>query len=307
MHTQIRRAYAAALGFACIIGFSFMFVKLALEAADPLNTLAHRFTFAFASASVALLIARRRLRFGAKDLVTIGLLSLFYPFLFFAFQTFGLMHTTSVEAGIIHATVPIITMVLASLFLKERTSWQQKAFTLLSVAGVISIFLIKGVSLSSSSMTGIALILLSALASAIYTVWARQVTRQYHLLELTFVMTLIGFISFHAMSVIRHVSQGTLNHYFDPFASPSFTWSMLYLGILSSMGSLLLSNYALTKMKASNLSVFNNLATVITLIAGTIVLHERLAYYHIIGAAMVIVGLVGASLYGQRRQCAKAK
>lgn len=296
------RAYTAAVLYAFIIGFSFLFVKLALEAASPLDTLAHRFTVSFAGFSVALLIVRRRVQLRAKELVKIGLLSLFYPFLFFTFQTYGLVYTTSSEAGIIHATVPILTMVLASWFLKERSTWLQKLFTLLSVAGVVSIFALKGVQLEAAGTRGIVLLLLSALSSAVYSVGARKLLKQkLHLLDITFVMNLIGFLLFNGMAVVRHASQGTLQHYFDPFAVPAFIGAILYLGILSSTGSLLLSNYALTHMKASNLSVFNNLATLITLLGGVAILHEQLANYHLLGAAMVLAGVIGVSFSGRRK------
>ncbi|MFD0710921.1 DMT family transporter [Paenibacillus sp. GCM10027626] len=293
------RAYAAALLYAFIIGFSFMFVKLALSASHPLDTLAHRFTISLLAAAAALFITGRRIRFDLKGLLAIIPAALFYPFLFFAFQTFGLVYTTSAEAGIIHALVPIFTMVLATIFLKERSTWIQKLFTLLTVAGVVFIFVMKGVQLNASSLLGVALVLLSAISSAAYSVLARKLTQQYHLLDITFIMSLIGFISFNLISVARHTVEGTLTHYFDPFTSPSFIWAMVYLGLFSSLGSSLLSNYALSKIEASKMSLFNNVGTIITMFGGAVFLNEELAYYHLVGAVMVIGGIIGAAFSKQ--------
>ncbi|EFU43757.1 hypothetical protein PVOR_01030 [Paenibacillus vortex V453] len=298
------RAYAAALGYTVIIGFSFMFVKMALIVSNPLDTLAHRFTLSFIAAALALLIARRRVPLHLKRLLVIVPLAIFYPFLFFTLQTFGLVYTSSAEAGIIHATVPIFTMLLASLFLKERSGWAQKLFTVLSVTGIISIFVLKGVSFEASSMLGIVLILLSALSNAIYSVMARKLTQKQPVLDITFIMTLIGFVLFNLMSVVQHAAQGTLMQYFDPFAHPSFVWAVLYLGVLSSLGTSLLSNYALSQLEASRMSIFNNLATVITIIGGVFFLNEQLAYYHFIGAGLVIIGVIGASFAGRSKRAA---
>lgn len=298
-NTQMRRAYAAAVLYALIIGFSFMFVKMALTASSPMDTLAHRFTISLAAISAVLLITRRRVQFSWKGLLLVLPLAVFYPVLFFVLQTYGLVYTTSAEAGIIHAAAPIFTMMLAALFLKERSTGLQKLFTLLSVAGVIFMFLMKGVRLESASALGIVLVLLSAISSAAYSVLARKLTQQYHVLDITFLMTLIGFVSFNLISIVTHTAEGSLPGYFEPFGSPTFVGAVLYLGIMSSMGSSLLSNYALSKMEASKMSIFNNVATVITLFGGVVFLHEQLAYYHFIGAAMVIAGVIGVGLAGR--------
>ena len=42
-----KKAYFAAILYAIIIGFSFIFTKISLMEASPLDTLAHRFTMAF--------------------------------------------------------------------------------------------------------------------------------------------------------------------------------------------------------------------------------------------------------------------
>jgi drug/metabolite transporter (DMT)-like permease len=52
----------------------------------------------------------------------------------------------------------------------------------------------------------------------------------------------------------------------------------------------------LSKIEASKMSVFGNLATLISMIAGVIFLQEQLEYYHIIGAIMIIAGILGTNL-----------
>ena len=192
-------AYLAAFINALIIGFSFLFVKLALTVTDPLNILAHRFTVAFVAASIPVIFGWTRLHITFKDILPILPLSLFYPVMFFTFQTFGLQYISSSEAGIITAVIPIFTMILASLFLKEYSSLQQKASLLLSVSGVIYIFVMKGINFKSASFSGTILILLSALSSAGYNVLARKFTKKYKVLDLTYMMSFIGFLSFHIL------------------------------------------------------------------------------------------------------------
>ncbi|NLJ99166.1 MAG: hypothetical protein GX320_07885 [Tissierellia bacterium] len=43
------------------------------------------------------------------------------------------------------------------------------------------------------------------------------------------------------------------------------------------------------------MSVFSNLGTVISIIAGAVFLKEEIFYYHIIGSILIIGGVIGAN------------
>lgn len=305
--TQTKKAYAAAILYTCIIGFSFMFVKLTFTSTGPLDTLAHRFTVSFLTASIPVIFGLIKLNITFKNMLTILPVAILYPALFFTFQAFGLVYTSSSEAGIIQATIPIFTMVCASYFLKERTTIWQKISLLLSVSGVIYIFMMKGFGSHTPSFTGVILILLSALSSAGYNVLARKMTKQFRLIDVTYMMTIIGFICFNTLSIGNHIAAGTIHLYFQPFTSSLFLVSILYLGILSSLLTAFLSNYALSIVEASKMSVFSNVSTLITMFVGVIFLQEELAYYHIIGAIMIILGVLGTNFLDAKFVSAKKK
>lgn len=298
MDISKQKAYFAAIAYACIIGFSFLFVKVALESANPIDLLAHRFTVSFAAALLLYPFLRKKIRLSIRwhDLIYIVPFSLLYPVLFFAFQVWGLMYTSSSEAGIIQAMIPILTMALAACFLKERATWTQVLFTILSVSGVMLLFVMKGIDVKDSHMIGYVLILLSALSSSAYSVFARVITRRFHVIELTFVMTFFGFVFFNAVALIRHSANDTLPQFFSPFTHSSFVWSMIFLGILSSLLTAYLSNYALSHLEAAKVSIFNNLSAFITIAAGVLILHETIDIYHIIGGVLVIGGVIGGNV-----------
>ncbi|TQR30384.1 DMT family transporter [Brevibacillus brevis] len=297
-----QKAILAALLNAGITGLSFLFLKMALAVTNPVDTLAHRFTVAFIVASIPIAFGWIKLSIKPKDMLTIIPLAMLYPILFFTLQAFGLVYTTSSEAGIIQATVPIFTMVMAAFFLGESSTWLQKLSTLLSVGGVVYIFAMKGLGVSSGSGSSIGtiLILLSAFSLAGYSVLARKMTKSFHYIDMTYMVALLGFLFFNGWSVIRHSAEGTLSTYFAPFASSAFIISIVFLGILSSLMTSFMTNFALSKMEASKLSVFNNLSTLVTIVAGVIFLQEQLAYYHLIGAVMIIIGVIGTNFLGAK-------
>lgn len=301
-----RTAYTAVVLYAAVIGFSFIFVKFALTSASPLDTLAHRFTISLAAAAIPVCFGWIRLTIRPRQLLSVLPLALFYPVLFFTFQTFGLAYTSSSEAGIVQAIVPAFTMVMAVILLKERPGIWQKLSVVLSIAGVIYIFVMKGARFEAASIAGIALMALAALSLAGYGVLARKMAQSFPVTDMTFMMSLIGFIAFNTMSVARHVSEGTLSTYFQPFGSPLFAMSILYLGVMSSLISSFLSNYALSRLEAYKVSAFNNLATLIMVMAGVVVLKERLEVYHIVGGVLIVAGVLGTNLLGTGKRGLKA-
>jgi len=71
----------------------------------------------------------------------------------------------------------------------------------------------------------------------------------------------------------------------------------LYLGILSSVVAYFLANYTLSKIEASRSAVFANISTIVSIVAGVVVLHESFQVYHVIGSIMILVGVWGTNYY----------
>ncbi|KAA6449505.1 DMT family transporter [Bacillus swezeyi] len=301
-----KSAYLAALLYAFIIGFSFFFIKLALTTAEPVDILAHRFTIAFLAALLPLLFGWVNIRLRFKDVLVILPLALFYPVMFFAFQVFGLVYTSSSEAGIIQAAIPIFTMILASYVLKERFTKRQFFFTVLSAAGVACIFFMKNADAGGSDLRGAALILLSALSSAGYSVLARKMTRSFSSLEITYVTICAGFLFFNGIAGVEHMANGTLTGFFTPYTDPVFLLAILYLGVLSSLATSFLSNYALSKIEAAKISMFNHLATLVTILAGILWLGETLEWFHFLGSVMIITGIIGTTVIQSKKKYANS-
>lgn len=296
-----RNAYIAAIIYAMIIGLSFLFVKQTLTVATPLDTLAHRFSIAWIAATLWLLVTKQSVRVTKQDVRMIAPLAVLYPALFFAFQVFGLLYSSSSEAGIILATVPIFTLVFAGLVLKETSTRGQKVAIGLSVAGVIYILYMNGAGTGQNgSILGSGLLVLSAVVASLYNVLARKLTRRYALFTLTYVMTFFGFITFNLLALANHLIRGTVNQFFQPFLHVDFVLAALYLGVLSSLVTSYLSNFALSQLHASQMSVFSNLATLITVLAGIVFLQEAFHYYHAIGACTIIAGIIGVNYLAKR-------
>lgn len=237
-----KKVYLAATLYAVITGLSFLFGKIALQTTNPIDLLAYRFTASFVVILISVLLKWVNLKYSKESIIKILPLALLYPLLFFGFQTFGLQYASSSEAGILLAVAPVFTMILATYFLKEETTLLQKLSVVLSVVGVIYITLKKGADFELGNLKGIILLVLSALSMSGYSVMARDLTKDFSSIELSYMMNIISFICFNILSLGKHLLSGTLSIYFAPLLSLSFIIAIIYLGVLSSLGTSLLTN-----------------------------------------------------------------
>lgn len=304
--SDLKLAYFFALLHTLITGLSFLFTKTALKFASPIDVLAFRFSASIIALMIPVVLKRIHLDYAGKNLLQVCSLGFLYPIAFFFFQTVGLVYATSSEGGIFQAVTPIFTMILAGIILKEKTTAYQKVSILLSVAGVVYIFIMKGASLDFTEVLGISLLLLSSIASAGYHVLTRITLRQFSIIEVSFVMTLLGFVFFNVVAIISHMVNGTLNQFLTPLQNFQFVISILYLGILSSLITSLLNNFILKRIEAAKVSVFGNLRTVVTIFAGVYFLKEQLFSYHMIGSLMIILGVLGTNYAGRDSQNRKS-
>lgn len=61
-----------------------------------------------------------------------------------------------------------------------------------------------------------------------------------------------------------------------------------------------MTNYILSKIEASKMSVFANLGTVITIVAGAVILKENIYYYHVIGSVLIVAGVLGTNFLDKK-------
>lgn len=294
---SIFKVYLAAILYSCIIGFSFVFTKYALEFNNPIDILGHRFLASAIGLIIFLKFKNIDLNLNKSDILKILPLAIVYPLLFFTLQTFGLKHSTSSEGGILLATAPIFTLILSEIFLKEKTTLVQKLSVLLSVSGVVFIFYMKstGSQAFEKNILGIVLLTLTAVCFAVYSVLARNFSKKYSNIQLITVMIIISFIAFNILSLGKNIIYGNISDYFIPFKYPKYILAIFYLGVLSTLVSSMLTNFVLANLEASKMSVFANLGTLISIFAGAILLSEDIFYYHIVGAIFIILGVLGTN------------
>lgn len=293
-------AYTASIVFASIFGLSFLFSKKALEITTPFKLISFRFLLAFLVLSILILFKVVKVNYKGKNLKDLFILSMAQPVVYFIFETYGIKYSSSSYAGLMIALIPIITSIMGVYLLKEFPNKIQWIFIFLSVAGVIYIVLKDTNPNSQNTLVGTIFLLITVLAASFYNIVSRRSSIYFSSIEITYFMMGTGAIVFNSISIFIDLLHGDIHNYFQPLLNGQFRISILYLGILSSIVAFFLINYALSAFPASKVVVFTNLATVISVIAGVTLLKEAFYYYHVVGAILIISGIIGTNYFNTK-------
>ncbi len=302
----MKKGHLAGIGFALLFGLTFLFSKVALKYVTPMGLIAYRFTLAFLVFEGLRATKLIKIRFKGIPVSNWLLVGLFQPVLYFIFETYGLSYSTSAEAGMMIALIPIFVSLLSAAFLKEKPKPIQFLTIALSVSGVLFIQIMNRQS-TSQSWLGFALLGLAVISAAAYNLASRKASKNLKPMETTYYMMAMGMIVFNAIYLVQLGSSHQLSTYITVFSNPEWLFPIAYLGIIASVGGFFLLNYALSQLPAHVSSVYSNLSTVIAVIAGAIFLKETMAWYHIVGGLMIITGVYGTVYFQTRSSIHKMK
>lgn len=288
--------YLAGVTMSLIFGFSFLFSKAALETLSTFELLFFRFTTATITMTILILLGIIKVNLKDKNLKPLILVAFWQPIIYFIMETKGLQYTTSSEAGVMMAFIPVLVAILAAFLLDEKPSKIQWIFIAISVIGVISIVLGGGNLETKGQLKGIIFLLSAVFSAAMFNIYSRKASQNFTPYETTYSMMILGMITFGLLYLIQGILTGDLN--IITKISSKVVVSIFYLGVLSSVFAFLLVNYSLSKLPASQSSVFANLTTVVSVVAGITIRGESFELYKLIGAIMIIVGVWGTNYFG---------
>jgi len=281
------KVYMAGFSVSVIFGLSFLFTKNSIEHVSIYTFLSYR--FGVATFLLILLALTGLVRISKKPYWKLWRVALFQPILYFLFETHGLKYATSSEAGMLIALIPIVITVLSPLLLGEKIRWYQVVFAFLSFLGVS---LIVGGGVEGGAIFGKFLVLGAVFSAALYNISSRKLSSQFTPVEITFFMMTTGFVFFTIVSLLTGQFRLVLH--------PAVITGALYLGVLSSTVAFFLVNYMLSKVSPTVSSLFSNLTTVISVLAGSFLRHEKVSFLQVLGMILILASLIANSYLKSR-------
>ncbi|AOY00709.1 DMT family transporter [Jeongeupia sp. USM3] len=225
---------------------------------------------------------RAAVRAQAGRIVVLGLLGMV---VYQSLAYYAAHSTSATNMGIILSLMPMMALALAIALLGQRLTLGAITGSVVSFAGVLIV--VSGGSVAALLQHGVgsgdALMLIATLAYALYSVLLKKWQIRLPSLLLLYLQVLVAVLLLLPLYL----------------ASPKVGLSasniplVLYAGLFASMLAPLLWMHGVAKAGPSRTTLLFNLSPVFTaLIAATPVLHERLAWYHLVGGLLTLAGVL---------------
>lgn len=277
---------------------SFIAAKYTTFDLGPLTTSFLRYVVAFIF--LALLISHYKkdsLKIKKEDVPKLVLLGLFgitgYHFFFFS----SLKYTLVTNTGIINASSPVVTGLMAAIFIKERLTKKNYIGIILAFLGVL-ILITKGEIETFTNLNfnyGDMLMLLAVISWVVYSLIIKSLSKKYSSFALTFYATLSGVV----MLLFFALAEGGAEQV--QAVSLKSILSILYMGIFASGLGYLFYNYGIRELGPTKTSsLVYSIVPIFVAILSLIFFKEKLTYPMIISVILIVTGLNLVLLKGNR-------
>ncbi len=223
----------------------------------------------------------------ADELTLVGL-GMMGGSVYFLVENMALLHSTASNVSILVSTTPLVTAMLLAIFYKsERLSMRQIFGSILAFVGVVLVVL-NGQFILHLNPLGDALALGASFTWGFYSLFMRRIMGRYSADFITRKVFFYGLVTI--LPYFAFVNPLNI----DLLTSGNMTiWSnLIFLGIIASTGGYLLWNWVMRKLGAVKSTNFIYLQSLVAMVAGHVILGERITFMAIAGAVILIAGMI---------------
>ena len=199
----------------------------------------------------------------------------------------GLRETTATNGALLYASSPIMIVGISWLFFRQGLGFSGIAGALISLIGVV-VIVTRGdyaVLQSLNLNPGDAWVLLGTLGWAAYTAFLRQRPGFLHPLEFLFVISVVGVVAMVPLYAWELASGLHMT------VNAASLCGIAYMGLFSTVAAYVFWNRAVREVGPARAGPFMYLMPVFTPLLAFIFLGESLHVYHVVGIALIFVGI----------------
>lgn len=222
-----------------------------------------------------------------KDLVRIAFASLFGVGINMLAFFEGLNLTTPINASVLMVTTPILVLILAAIFLKEKIRVLKISGVLIGLSGTLLIILYgAGSSGTATNPTlGNFLVFINASSYACYIIIVKKITQKYH--PFTFMKWMYGigflFVLPFGFSQLLEVEPGLI--------PPEGFLKIGYVILFATFGTYVLNIFAIRELKPTTVAVFIYLQPLLASVFAISLGKDKLDVIKIIATLLIFVGV----------------
>jgi drug/metabolite transporter (DMT)-like permease len=222
----------------------------------------------------------------AKDILLLFFAS-FFSLTFNQLPYFiGLSMTSSINASIVVTMLPILTMLLAALFLKEPITLLKAIGVLVGASGALLLVLNGPVSTSGKgNIWGDVIVILGVTSFAIYlTLFKNLISRYSPITVMKWMFLFATIVSFpFCYSSLIHINFAIL--------SPNTYWRISYMVIFATFLGYLLIPIGQKLLRPTTLSMYNYIQPIVTSIVAVLIGIDTFGYEHALSGLLVFSGV----------------
>jgi drug/metabolite transporter (DMT)-like permease len=275
---------------AFIWGASTPVTKLILEEIPPLSLAFLRFLLATAIMATLTLWLNYHTPIRKSDVPRLALVGLLAPGLNISLGFVGLQMATALDSIIFASLTPIAIALAGVIFLKE-------VFTKVNLAGQILAFVGALVVLGSPTgdapnrLVGDILLALSGLAWVAAVIISKEIFRKYHSFTITSFMFAIGTVVLAPLAAWEYLNNPT----WLENVTASAWLGIVFLAVFTSVIAYLSFEWALERTTVSYSGIIEHFQLLVGAVLANLLLGEPLSTGFILGAGLVLIGIVFAT------------
>ena len=208
----------------------------------------------------------------------------------------GLQSTTAINGGLLNSMGPVVIVVFSWLLFRETVTPLQMLGILTSLAGVIILITRADTTVLTALdfNRGDLWFLVAVIGWALYAVLIRRTAPTMHSLAFMTAVTLCGIVLLFPLYLWESLTQRPTE-----FNTPTVL-SIIYLGLFTAVFAILLWTRAIRMLGANNVGLFIHLVPVFSVILAIIFLGEVLRGFHLIGIALIAIGIYLTTVIGSK-------
>ena len=269
-------------------GLSIPITKLGLGSIPPMTLTALRFMVAV---PLMMFLARRELWIPARAVLPIIGLGVMGITLGNVAQSFGVQGTSASVATILSATIPLFIVILAAIRFRQPVTPLQWSGLLTAFFGIALVAVGSGPGvddMSRTTVSGVVLMLISAVGIAIYYIWSAELTEKYGLMPVAAWNMLVGLLTVLPLAGWE-MSRQPVDVTAQALAA------VIYLGVVVTVIGLILWLYLLKVVPARIAASVQYLQPVFGIGASAFLFGDELGLLFAAGVILVLAGLALAA------------
>ena len=269
---------------AFVWGWSFLFIKVAVEGMTPATVAAARIGLGALALHAALRLRRTPLPRDASYWRHVAVCSVFANVIPFTLLAWGEQHISSALTAVLNASTPLFTVLSSALYLGDRFGRRELLGLALGLGGVAVAAGVGGDDLAGSSLGGSLAAVGAGAGYGFALVYAKR-----HLLDVPAEVAATGQLTIGAAIMLPFAILTTASEGID--LAPHRVLAVVLLGAVGTGFAYLLYYRSVAELGPTTTSLVTYLIPPIAVVVGVLALDETFHVSVVLGGAMIVLGI----------------